>query len=213
MADENKVSVMEIKKTADGIGAPSDAAQINHADTGTIIALLKGILKQLQGAGTGAAPVQLTGRNIEEIAIVNAVALTDTSTKTSPSIDVSKYKEFEVKVINTLRDASGSPVAVNIGFQVSGAALGVVKKDGTVMPYTAAATSGSCWHEVPSTGNTARVFFLSMLPIKSTSPISESDVSTMYPYKLIRGVFSFSYKAKTTPVDGSITISIMGVPN
>lgn len=43
------------------LGALAAAAVIDPAASASVIALLKGLLKQLQGTGTGAAPVQLMG--------------------------------------------------------------------------------------------------------------------------------------------------------
>ena len=47
------------------VGALTAAAVTDPAASAAVIQLLKGLLKQLQGAGTGAAPVQLTGSNME----------------------------------------------------------------------------------------------------------------------------------------------------
>lgn len=61
----------EWKKAANGIGTPSDSAQPDPTQAATIIAALKGqlerlgdLLEQMQGNGTGAMPVQLTGSNV-----------------------------------------------------------------------------------------------------------------------------------------------------
>ena len=43
------------------VGALTAAAVTDPTASATLIALLKGLLKQLQGTGTGAAPVQLSG--------------------------------------------------------------------------------------------------------------------------------------------------------
>jgi len=48
------------------IGLRADAPVINPALSASEIALLKGILSQLQGGGSGAAPVQLTGSTVEK---------------------------------------------------------------------------------------------------------------------------------------------------
>jgi len=47
------------------LGALAAAAITDPAQNASVIALLKGLLKQLQGAGTGATPVSLTGSNME----------------------------------------------------------------------------------------------------------------------------------------------------
>ena len=99
MADEDKVSVTEIKKTADGIGTPADLAKINPADSATIIALLKGILKQLQGTGTGAAPMQLTGSIVENwLPFSNPVSVTAGSTVTSAKFNFMSYPYYALSI-------------------------------------------------------------------------------------------------------------------
>jgi len=52
------------------LGALAAAAITDPAQNASVIALLKGILKQLQGTGTGAAPVQLTGSNIQQVDVL-----------------------------------------------------------------------------------------------------------------------------------------------
>ena len=47
------------------IGSLAAAAVTDPAASAALIQLLKGLLKQLQGGGTGAAPVQLTGSKME----------------------------------------------------------------------------------------------------------------------------------------------------
>jgi len=54
-ADDNAIAAL---------GALAAAAVTDPAASASVIALLKGLLKQLQGTGTGAAPVQLTGRRL-----------------------------------------------------------------------------------------------------------------------------------------------------
>lgn len=50
------------------VGAINDSAVIDPTATGSVIALLKGLIKQLQGDGTAgkAAPVSLSGSKVEE---------------------------------------------------------------------------------------------------------------------------------------------------
>jgi len=43
------------------LGALADLAKTDPAQAASVISSLKGILKQLQGSGTGALPTQLTG--------------------------------------------------------------------------------------------------------------------------------------------------------
>jgi hypothetical protein len=55
-ADDNAIAAL---------GALAAAAVTDPAASASVIALLKGLLKQLQGGGTGAAPVQLSGSEME----------------------------------------------------------------------------------------------------------------------------------------------------
>ena len=47
------------------LGTTASAAVTDPTASAALIQLLKGLLKQLQGGGTGAAPVQLSGSNME----------------------------------------------------------------------------------------------------------------------------------------------------
>ena len=47
------------------LGALADLAKTDPAQAASVISSLKGILKQLQGSGTGALPTQLTGSMID----------------------------------------------------------------------------------------------------------------------------------------------------
>jgi hypothetical protein len=49
----------------------------------------------VSGANTDQPNVQLSGRNVEEVIVANAVALTSTDTQTF-NVDVSKYKKVQV---------------------------------------------------------------------------------------------------------------------
>jgi hypothetical protein len=69
-----------VKVTADdntiaGLGALAAAAVTDPAASASVIALLKGMLKQLQGTGTGAAPVQLTGSKVQVDTLLNSVSI------------------------------------------------------------------------------------------------------------------------------------------
>ena len=65
------------------VGALTTAAVTDPAASAAVIQLLKGLLKQLQGAGTGAAPVQLTGSIVEIGEVTYAVSGGDTIRNTA----------------------------------------------------------------------------------------------------------------------------------
>lgn len=76
------------------IGSLAAAAVTDPTASAALIQLLKGLLKQLQGGGTGAAPVQLTGSNMELYGATiaarpaaNAVAIGTTFTITNETLD------------------------------------------------------------------------------------------------------------------------------
>jgi len=83
-----------VKVTADdntiaGLGALAAAAVTDPAASASVIALLKGMLKQLQGTGTGAAPVQLTGSNLQEqLTEADAISGVLTFTETIGEIEI-----------------------------------------------------------------------------------------------------------------------------
>lgn len=98
----------EWKKAANGIGTPSDSAQPDPTQAATIIAALKGqlerlgdLLEQMQGNGTGAMPVQLTGRNVVEVVAINALAINDTTTRFA-SVDLSAFRSVFIFAQSTL---------------------------------------------------------------------------------------------------------------
>ena len=79
----NRVSDVDLQQKVDRLlmtlGAQADAAQTNPNAAASALALLKGLLKQLQGTGTGATPVSLTGSiprkvTIETLANAQSVA-------------------------------------------------------------------------------------------------------------------------------------------
>lgn len=80
------------------VGALTAAAVTDPAASAAVIQLLKGLLKQLQGAGTGAAPVQLTG-SITEIVFLDNITVTAGSSVSSAITDVSDRKEYTISVI------------------------------------------------------------------------------------------------------------------
>jgi hypothetical protein len=65
------------------IGSLAAAAVTDPTASAALIQLLKGLLKQLQGGGTGAAPVQLTGSNVEIGGVSFAVSGGDTLRNTA----------------------------------------------------------------------------------------------------------------------------------
>ena len=60
------------------LGTTASAAVTDPTASAALIQLLKGLLKQLQGGGTGAAPVQLSGSNVEIGGVTFAVSGGDT---------------------------------------------------------------------------------------------------------------------------------------
>lgn len=79
-ASANPVSVQDTAMAA-LIGALAATAVTDPTASASNIALLKGLLKQLQGSGSGAAPVSLSGS-----IVTLADAVTTTGTKTSISV-------------------------------------------------------------------------------------------------------------------------------
>lgn len=111
-----------VKVTADdntiaGLGALAAAAVTDPAASASVIALLKGILKQLQGTGTGAAPIQLTGSYVKQsnqsvktsIASVRRIIGNGTDVYYTSSssgngfipFDITNIKKYMIKIRNT----------------------------------------------------------------------------------------------------------------
>ena len=76
------------------VGALTAAAVTDPAASAAVIQLLKGLLKQLQGAGTGAAPVQLTGSILDKVDLSNQLLASINHGQLSP-IAISSWQEIQ----------------------------------------------------------------------------------------------------------------------
>ncbi len=107
------------------LGALLDAAVIDPTASASVIAALKGLIKQLQGDGTAgkSAPVALTGSTVKSDTIINALEIRDTNTHSYSTdsliilqADLSKAGgEKTLLIINTMDQAVNSNIAYTLG--------------------------------------------------------------------------------------------------
>jgi len=129
--------------------------------------------------------VKQTSRNVEEITLFNAVAITDTSFKVSGVKDVSKYKSFSIYIVNT------HDQEIRLTCQVASSSLtaGALKFwDGTNV---------SSIPEIKLPSGTSRVY------------LSAED----FKLKSIPQKFQLVAAATVAPTAGSISAVLMGVLN
>jgi len=219
-----------LKEVADAV--VNGKMQVTDADVKTVLDTIKSVLQSgvntydtnalaelqaIKNKLNGTLLTQLTGRNAEEVVIVNAEALTDTTTRLTANIDVTKYREFDFRIINTLADGSGNTIDLKLGFNIGVLALNVPKLDGTYLAYAAG--------ELGSTGifnrirgySSARSSYLSMQPLVYANtgvPLTTQDIADLQPWKKIRNnQMRITYKAGAAPASGSVSIILVGVPN
>jgi len=116
----NRVSDVDLQQKVDRLlmtlGAQADAAQTNPNAAASALALLKGLLKQLQGTGTGAAPVQLTGSNV---ILLDRFPVTVTAGAIAynviSNLDVKNYKSLSVIITTN----SVHPIDIGFGWKRS----------------------------------------------------------------------------------------------
>ena len=103
--DGNNVQIIGHKFKSDEVGAVGDPAAADEAGSATMIALLKGALRELiaiaQGAGGGSAPAYVEGRTNP------AVTITASST-TLVEIDCRGYKRLSITLHNIGSEALDS---------------------------------------------------------------------------------------------------------
>jgi len=110
-----------VKVTADdntiaGLGSLAAAAVTDPAASASVIALLKGMLKQLQGTGTGAAPVQLTGSYVKNgyVDITSVIGTIPAGGSKTYDLDLSSV-DHPVEAISIIgRNDSGGPIKIEI---------------------------------------------------------------------------------------------------
>ncbi|WNS74241.1 hypothetical protein RRV45_15125 [Bacillus sp. DTU_2020_1000418_1_SI_GHA_SEK_038] len=149
----------------------------------------------------GSVDVKLTGRNVEDTILVNALAVTDTTVRNAP-IDVAllkKYKDFEILISNTL----GQPIGID--FVENGTNLRYVKSDGTIGN---ANLIGTTFYEIPVTG--AAFVPLGLFSVKGTSGLVDN---AQWKRANLTSSLILRHKALTAPTSGTLTIIIKGVIN
>lgn len=130
------------------VGALTAAAVTDPAASAAVIQLLKGLLKQLQGAGTGAAPVQLTG-SIETV-VDNPATGIKTITTTAAELFAGAYaKTNRRKLIIKNEDQSlrfrigKADITQQNGFPVEPGAVVIIPFDPAVIVPIYAISEGA----------------------------------------------------------------------
>jgi len=141
--------------------------------------------------------VQQSGSIVEEVVLVNAMAITDTGNKFSSFVDVSRFREIDVLVENSLTKA-GSPISIRL-FLYDGATTsnGIIRiKEGT---------------EWKRFGGTEGLEINSIIPSQLGRHSVASDLPIIRDWKFSRiavGLWAFD-----VPDSGSVTVTIKGVVN
>ena len=156
-----------------------------------------GKAKMINVDENGNVIVQQSGNIVEEVVLVNAMAITDANNKFSSFVDVSRFREIDVLVENSLM-SEDSPVSVNV-FLYDGTTTsnGIIRiKEGTE------------WKRFGSADD---------LEINSTIPSQPGRHSVASDLPIIRdwkfSKIAVGLRALTTPYSGSVTVTIKGVIN
>ncbi|MEW6382153.1 MAG: hypothetical protein AB1611_21465 [bacterium] len=128
---------------SEDIGAKADAAVIDPTAAASIIAALKGLLKQLQGTGSGYAPVSLSTQLSSEYDTIDVSRMSKggvvvahnsiTATATSSEIDCRRFNTVSVECSIT-NVSSGNWLVEILGDAMSGGTFGLCyapRDDGT----------------------------------------------------------------------------------
>lgn len=165
---------------------------------------------------TGA--VQLTGREVEQITLLDALAFTGTVGSNPIAVipfNAQKYKDFEISIINTLSDTDGNPIPVAVGFVNNGASE-VYLEDGTRALYSYYVADNRVYSEIPATG---RLYYLSDVPITGKGTAQGKRLNTPNIWKLFKAnnntpqiTFGFVDRSQEA-ASGSLSCWLEGVPN
>jgi len=162
---------------------------------GNYVKTAGGLWVPQKGSDNGEALVQLSGRNVEVVNLVNAMAVTDTNARYY-DIDLSRYKDFDFRITNT------HDQPLRVGFRTTGPdTIKVLASDGTLSSYSTYGTS-AC-HIVPAD---AKNIFLSGCD-QGITPKKEN------PFKDFRYLLKLELRFDTAPTTGSMTVDLLGVPN
>jgi hypothetical protein len=177
-ADPNNAKAI-VDEANNGLKAVPVELVTKAADDSTFTQV--GASNPLQVAGN----VSLTGRNVEEVMLFNAIAFTDTTYKTSGTKDISKYREFSLLFTNS------HDQTINLTFQIGSTSINSMSTsiwNGTIFASKSIA--------IPP-GGAGRFYF----------KMDDLGITRM-PQKIL-----FVLTPAAAPTTGSITGVLMGVPN
>lgn len=129
---------------------------------------------------------QLTGRNVEEVVFLNAVAIADTSTHTKKE-DISRYTDMTFVAVNTLDQD------IEVWYQVETPTVSA----NTTYTYDGSSFSAPARLTIPSGSSNVRYYFKS------------SDIRLLFPCKVVNIIAGCS----TAPTSGVFTLVGLGEVN
>lgn len=176
-----------------------------------------------QTLADGTQKVQLSGNIVERVTLLNAVALTQGNQSLQVSLpdNITKCRRFEIYITDTHTNASGKPIALNVGIGI--ADFGVVSDQGTSYAWRLVPTNAvdAIVSYVPATITRRRLPLSVLLDnaklFKGISPSDDTFESigslsdTIYQTIMDGGtapVLWYRYDADT-PASGALTITIV----
>lgn len=198
--------------------ALSGVLNMKASDTDAELSLIKEKLEDIETKLNGTLTTQLTGREVEQITLLDALAFTGTVGSNPIAVipfNAQKYKDFEISIINTLSDTGGNPIPVAVGFVNNGASE-VYLDDGTRALYSYYVADNRVYSEIPATG---RLYYLSDIPITGTGAAQGKSLNTPNIWKLFKAnnntpQITFGFVDRTQEAaSGSLSCWLEGVPN
>lgn len=187
-----------------------------------ILARLDGTINtQVTGSNVeDGIPVKQVGRDIkiEQKKLIDSLSYRGAYSSSGIAreyFDAKLYKDFEISIMNTLKDEEGNPIPLSVGFYTNGA-TDIFLDDGTTALYSHHTNSNRVWNEVPGNG---RLYYLSDIPITGQGDTKDKKLNTRNIWKLFKAnnntpeiVFGFVDRNQIA-AEGDLTCWIEGVRN
>lgn len=166
---------------------------VRDVDVKAELELIKQQQQQILDRLNQPVKTELTGSIVEELTLVNALAITDTDTRVTSNIDLGKYKKFDFIIENTHNED------LRIGFsrEESTSPYRVALNDGTIKLY--APFNNEAFHLVPANSG---LILLSNVPI----PNAQRPLA----YKDFINIVKVRYNFVNAPTSGALTIKLVG---
>ncbi|GIP38631.1 hypothetical protein J31TS4_19110 [Paenibacillus sp. J31TS4] len=152
----------------------------------------------------GSQNVVLTGRKVEEIVLVNAQDIRDTTERTV-LFDAAKYSAFELFFTNTLNQPLYACIRVSLVIN----RLAVPLTDGTTKRYSPYPTdAGAICSVIPPMPETIRLRLSDTLFDKQNGMVMDE----LFWKSQLRDGMYVGYRCDTAPTSGNLSIHLLGVP-